>query len=319
MAGELGDDVKKARKNAILKKYLNKKQGGAVGLEWPQKLWVTVFDTARRGEHIPNPHRGISGLYMLVPGTKVEGMPLWEQVGDEGRIEATVKGHWVVTHLGIPKLMSVRSHDGSVGPTEVGVFRSKHFETQRDREMDAALECGNGLWGAFDSEDVNGITGDACINASEAKVHGFRYGRAVVCNKEIVRAMPNNTTMRIPVGCLGIVIGRAQDAVQVKFDSVLTPIDVPNETLDLAEGPSVTVTLSNGMQLVASIVNVTDTRVKLHFSGRGKAEDQWYDKESPQISPHLSDNPDGLMDVETDSDGVSTDSDNGFGERGTYL
>eukprot|EP01061_Rhynchopus_euleeides_P018070 TRINITY_DN29905_c0_g1_i1.p1 TRINITY_DN29905_c0_g1~~TRINITY_DN29905_c0_g1_i1.p1 ORF type:complete len:377 (+),score=115.09 TRINITY_DN29905_c0_g1_i1:115-1131(+) len=314
----MGEDGQKqatnraARKASILRKYMTKKAVPVMhDNKFPQKLWVTVLDTAVKGEHLANPARRVSGLYMLVQGTKVEGMPLWEQVGGEGRIESTTKGHWMVTDTGIPKLLSLQKHEGR-NPTEVGVYRSRSFEGMRARELDEALENGEGLW-TNTVKGENGVDGDACVTANEAKVHGFRYGRAVVSNMEIIDERGN---ILVPMGCLGIVLGPGSSpfTVRVKYDTVLKPIDVPNQEIDLAEGPSVTVSRPNGITQIASIINVTDTRVKLHFQGRLKTEDEWFDKDSKRIMPYFTDNPEGLMDAQTDSEGISTAGSVNFGE-----
>ena len=285
-----------ARKASILRKYMTKKTPILHDNGHPNKVWVTVFDNACTGEHIPNPSRRISGLYMLVQGTKVEGMPLWEQVGGEGRVESTTKGHWMVTDTGMPKLLSIQKHQGR-NPTETGVYRTRSFQGVRARELDEALENGEGLW-AGTGEGENGVDGDACITSTESKIHGFRFGRAVVSNMEII---DESGLILVPMGCLGIVLGPGDSpfTVRVKYDALYKPLDIPNQELDLAEGPSVTVARPNGITQIASIINVSDTRVKLHFQGKLKTDDEWFDKDSKRIMPYFTDNPDGLMDAQT--------------------
>ena len=275
----------------------------------PIKLWVTVMDTAAGGEHLTNPVKACAGLYLLLDDEEdSEGYPLWEQVGGNNRIEER-DGYWIVCGEGGKlRLKAITSHNGRM-PHDSHAYRSRFFNAQRVRERDAAMECGNGVWGHQDE------SGDATISARESKVHGFRYGRAVVASSDILEG----GDAKIPLGCLGIVIGPSShpSAVRVKFDSFDAPFNVNHQELDLAEGPEVTVIRPNGHFATGSIVNITDARIKIHYHGRLKSEDEWFQKDTKRILPLMSDNPDGIMEC-TDSD-VSSCEDVPFGRRGTCL
>ncbi|KAJ9443394.1 hypothetical protein DIPPA_15868 [Diplonema papillatum] len=252
----------------------------------PRKLWVTVLDTAAGGEHHQNPCRSASGLYILQEGTKINGECVWEQAGGNCKIQANDMGHWAVVENGVDKLLCINATSSAM-PHETGAYRSKHFTKARNREKDAALSCGNGVWTGED------FSGDACVTCTEAKVHGFRYGRAVVASSDI----KEDGKDCVPLGCLGIVMGPSPDpgAVKVKFDSFDSPFNVNHNELDLAEGPEVMVQNTSGRSVSASVVNVTETRVKVHYFGKPKSEDEWYDKDSSRILPIFPENPDGYM------------------------
>eukprot|EP01064_Diplonema_japonicum_P013232 TRINITY_DN2073_c0_g1_i1.p1 TRINITY_DN2073_c0_g1~~TRINITY_DN2073_c0_g1_i1.p1 ORF type:complete len:397 (+),score=57.93 TRINITY_DN2073_c0_g1_i1:49-1239(+) len=308
------DDKKKAIQQANTVKALQQsfEKADATPIDSPpRKIWLTVYDTAAGGEHLSNPVRMMSGLYLLVDGRIVNNKPVWEQAGGDAQIESNKKGHWAVTRDTGDVLVSMAGSSDK-HPHEAEIYRSKYYKAQREREKEAALECGNGVWSGQDS------SGDGFITNTKPELHGYRFGRAVVASRDI----KEEGALRIPLGCLGIVMGPSPHplALRVKFDSFDAPFNVNHTELDLAEGPPVLVTLSNGDTCVGSVVNVSDDRVKVHFNGRLKTEDEWFDKDTHKIQPLFSDNPEGLMYC-TESD-VSSDESVGnipIGRRGTFL